>query len=222
MPEYFRMLGTGVLLGIGVAAPLGPTSATAIRRGLIFGGWAAFWVGMGAALTDFFFIFLTYIGIVPLIERIPAIEPVLYLAGAFVLGRMAIGAIREGIEGSLVLPTTATPGIAEQNTWRSALMLGIMVTIVNPATITSWLSVGGAFVANDLATRPFPEAFGGMLAVMVGSAAWFSVLATIVGVARSSIGRLPWLFRAVGIISGTVLLVFAIVFGWKGLSAIFG
>lgn len=222
MPEYFKLLGTGLLLGIGVAAPLGPTSATAIRRGLIFGGWAAFWVGMGAALTDFFYIFLTYLGVAPLIARIPALEPVLYLVGAFVLGRMAFFAIREGISGGIVIPTTATPGIAEQNTWRSALLLGITVTVVNPATITSWLSVGGAYVANDLATRPFPEAFGGMLAVMVGSAAWFSVLAAIVGVARSSIGRFPWLFRAVGIVSGCILLAFAVVFGWKGLAEVFG
>jgi threonine/homoserine/homoserine lactone efflux protein len=209
-----------MLLGIGVAAPLGPTSATAIRRGLVFGAWAAFWVGLGAALTDFFYIFLTYLGVVPLIERIPALEPVLYLVGAFVLGRMAFSAIREGISGGIMLPTMATPGIAEQHTWRAGLVLGIGVTVVNPATITSWLSVGGAFVVNDLATRPFHEALGGMLAVFIGSAAWFSVLATIVGVARSSIGRLPWLFRAVGIASGCILLAFAIVFAWKGVTEI--
>src|SRR4051812_20403798 len=137
MPEYAGLLARGLLLGIGVAAPLGPTSATAIRRGLIFGGLAAFWVGMGAALTDFFYIFLTYAGIAPLIARIPAIEPLLYLVGAFVLGRMAYGAISEGIRGGIELPTSATVGIAEFHTWRKALMLGITVTMVNPATITS-------------------------------------------------------------------------------------
>lgn len=224
MGDYLGLLGQGAILGFGVAAPLGPTGATAIRRGLAFGGWAAFWVGIGAALTDFFYIVLTWLGVVPIITRVPALEPVLYLAGALVLGRMGWGAVREGLAGGMRPPSEVDAATLSSAavTWRAMLLLGITVTVVNPATITSWLSVGGAFVAGDLVERSFPEALGAMLAIFVGSAAWFTILATLVGVMRSSIGRLPWLFRAVGIASGLMLLGFALLFGWRGAAAVLG
>jgi threonine/homoserine/homoserine lactone efflux protein len=223
MPSYLAVLSYGFVLGLSVAAPLGPTSATAIRRGLASGAWSAFWVGMGAALTDFLYITLTWIGIAPIVERVEFLTPVLYLIGAAVLGRMGIGAVREALADGFRPPTTAadTPAGTTSN-WRAMLLLGVSVTMVNPATITSWLSIGGAFVARHLTDLSVAESFGAMLAVMAGSAFWFAVLAAIVGLARASIGRLPWLFRAVGFVSGIALLAFAAVFAWAAIDYLFG
>jgi threonine/homoserine/homoserine lactone efflux protein len=223
MPGYIAVLSYGFVLGLSVAAPLGPTSATAIRRGLASGAWAAFWVGMGAALTDFLYITLTWIGIAPVIDRIEFLIPVLYLVGAVVLGRMGIGAVREALANGFRPPTDAAgPPAGADTSWRAMLLLGISVTMVNPATITSWLSIGGAFVAKHLTDLSVAESLGAMLAVMAGSAFWFSILASIVGLARASIGRLPWLFRAVGFASGVALLAFAAVFAWGAADYLIG
>jgi threonine/homoserine/homoserine lactone efflux protein len=224
MPAYLSLLGKAMLLGFAVAAPLGPTGATAIRQGLASGAWVAFWIGMGAALTDFVYIALTYAGLAPLLLRLPWITPLLYGIGAIVLGRMAIGAIREAITGGTSVAVTAddddAPVSRPRGGWSGALLLGVGVTVVNPATITSWLSIGGAFVASDLVGRSRTEALGAMIAIMAGSAIWFSILAGIVGVARASIGRLPWLFRLVALLSGTVLLAFALLFAWRAVTDI--
>jgi putative LysE/RhtB family amino acid efflux pump len=218
MPDYISLLGRSFLLGLAIAAPVGPTSMTAIRRGLATGAWAAFWVGMGAALTDFLYIAATYVGFTPLLERIPGLKTILYIAGAIVLGRIALGAIRDALAG------TGTPIIGGADTaaparerWTSLLLLGVGITLVNPATITYWLSVGGAFVAANLVERSVPEASGAMLAIWAGSAFWFTILAIIVGVARARIERLPWLFRAVGLASGLILLGFALAFAVRGI-----
>jgi len=222
MPDYISLLGRSFLLGLAIAAPVGPTSMTAIRRGLATGAWAAFWVGMGAALTDFFYIAATYAGFTPLLERVPGLKTILYIAGAIVLGRIAIGAIREALAGTgtpVIGTIESTP--VERDRWTTLLLLGIGITLVNPATITYWLSVGGAFVAANLVERSFAGASGAMLAIWAGSALWFSILAIIVGVARARIERLPWLFRAVGLISGLILLGFAIAFAIRGAERVF-
>jgi len=219
MPEYLSLLGRSFLLGLAIAAPVGPTSMTAIRRGLATGAWAAFWVGMGAALTDFFYIAATYAGFTPLLERIPGLKTVLYIVGAFVLGRIAVGAIRDALsgDGTPVIGVDSSGVVAVRERWTTLLLLGIGITLVNPATVTYWLSVGGAFVAANLVERSLLGAFGAMLAIWAGSALWFSILAGIVGFARSRIEQLPWLFRAVGPVSGLILLAFALAFAVRGL-----
>lgn len=215
MPDYLALLARSFLLGLAIAAPIGPTSMTAIRRGLATGAWAAFWVGMGAALTDFIYIAATYAGFTPLLERVPGLKAILYIAGAIVLARIAYGAIRDALTG-VGTPIVAKHGAGAitRESWMSLLLLGMGVTLVNPATITYWLSVGGAFVAANLVERSFAGAVGAMLAIWAGSALWFTILAIIVGVARARIEQLPWLFRAVGFVSGLILLAFAIGFAY--------
>jgi len=217
VPDYLSLLGRSFLLGLAIAAPIGPTSMTAIRRGLATGAWAAFWVGMGAALTDFLYIAATYAGFTPLLERVPGLKTILYIAGAFVLARIAWGAIRDAMSGvgmPVVILTDSSIVVRER--WTTLLLLGVGITLINPATITYWLSVGGAFVAANLVERSLAGAFGAMLAIWVGSALWFTILAVIVGVTRARIEQLPWLFRAVGIVSGLILLAFAIAFAIRG------
>jgi putative LysE/RhtB family amino acid efflux pump len=218
MPEYVALLGRSFLLGLAIAAPIGPTSMTAIRRGLATGAWAAFWVGMGAALTDFFYIVATYAGFTPLFDRVPGLKTVLYLAGAIVLARIAYGAIRDALSGAGA-PVIASDGVTSimREPWTALLALGVGVTLINPATITYWVSVGGAFVASSLSERSVAGAAGMMLAVWAGSAFWFTILAGIVGVARARIEQLPWLFRSVGCVSGAILLAFAIAFAVRGI-----
>lgn len=203
-------------LGFAVAAPIGPTGITAIRQGLASGPWTAFWIGMGAALTDLVYILLTYAGVTPLIRYLPWLPVALYAAGAFVLGRMGVLAIRDALRAPGVGARTdgaTTP--AAPSGWRGPLWLGIAITVVNPSTITAWLSIGGAFIAANLRGLPLLQSLAIMAGVMVGSAAWFSILAAIVGLARASLARLPWLFRAVEAGSGGVLITFAVVFAWK-------
>jgi threonine/homoserine/homoserine lactone efflux protein len=162
MPDYLGLLARSFLLGLAIAAPVGPTSMTAIRRGLATGAWAAFWIGMGAALTDFAYIAATYLGFTPVLSRVPGLKTILYAAGAVVLGRIAYGAIRDALAGRGV-PIVSSAG---------------------------------------------------------GEVPMFTILAVIVGVARARIEQLPWLFRTVGLLSGLILLGFAVSFAIRGIDRI--
>ena len=228
MEPYPALMLSAVALGFAVAAPLGPTGTTAVRQGLVAGAGTAFWIGMGAALPDLAYITATYLGVTPLLLRLPWLTPLLYAVGALMLGRMGGGALRDAWRGTSV-PPAAVPARAPAAGralagpgWWSPLLLGISITLVNPATITSWLALGGAFVAAHLVGLPPLPTAGVLLGILLGSAGWFTILAGIVAVARAYLDRLPWLFRAVTAGSGLILLGFALSFAWQDLRLLLG
>jgi threonine/homoserine/homoserine lactone efflux protein len=227
MEPYPTLMLSAVALGFAVAAPLGPTGTTAVRQGLAAGAATAFGIGMGAALTDLAYITATYLGVTPLLLRLPWLTPVLYAVGALMLGRMGWGALRDAWRGTSVPSAALVAAPAGGRTlagagWWSPLLLGITITIVNPATITSWLALGGAFVAAHLVGLPPLPAAGALLGILIGSAGWFTILAGIVAVARAYLDRLPWLFRAVTAGSGLILLGFAATFAWQDVQLLLG
>ncbi len=221
MLTVLARFGGAMVLGFAVAAPVGPTGITAIRLGLDRGAATAFWIGMGAAVTDYAYILVTYAGLGPAIAYLTWLPVFLYAIGACVLGRMAIGALRSVHarrrgpgEGAAILPDSATdPELAAG--WRPALALGISITVVNPATITSWLTLGGAFVAVNLHAVAIPIGLAILLGIGAGSAAWFTILAGLVWTARAAASRLPVILDLVGMLSALVLLAFAVSFAYQ-------
>ncbi len=219
--EELGIVFRALVLGFTVAAPLGPTGTTVVRRSLSLGAWSGFGVGFGAALTDFVYFGATLAGLTPLIERVGWLPPVLYIIGVVLLGKLGIEAIRESrrdIHDAMIL-TRGTAPIHDAR-WRDAVMLGIAITVVNPATISSWISLGGAFSAAHMTGQPVAIGIAAMLAVATGSAIWFAILASVSGLGRASASRTPVLVRSVGFGSGVILLAFAAVFLWRAIDAI--
>jgi threonine/homoserine/homoserine lactone efflux protein len=211
MSGLAALMAAGFGLGVSVAAPLGPVSAAAIREGLERGSGGAFLIGLGAATVDFLYLTLVYLGVAPLLLRLPWLMTLFYLAGAFLLGQMAWSALIRAYQGTA--PTVS------QTSHGNAYLFGLGITLFNPSTIVSWLGLGGAFASAYL-TRLSPAATGAvLLSVFAGSAAWFGVLALLVGGARRLAGGRPWVFRAVNLIAGLALSLFAIIFllkaGWS-------
>ena len=175
---------------------------------------------MGAAVTDYLYVLVTYAGLGPAITYLTWLPFVLYVVGGFVLGRMAFGTLHEVVArrrrswgGSDV---TRSDGRRDLDPgWRAALGLGLSITVVNPATITSWLTLGGAFVAVNLHDVAVPVALTILLGIGAGSAAWFTILAGLVWTARAAATRLPAILDVVGMLSGLVLLSFALSFTYQ-------
>ena len=219
LPELTRF-GGAMALGFAVAAPVGPTGITAIRLGLARGAATAFWIGMGAAVTDYAYVLLTYAGLGPAIVYVTWLPTVLYVVGALVLGRMAVAAISDVIArrkqpAGEAVTSPAAGGRDLDPGWRPALVLGLSITVVNPATITSWLTMGGAFVAANLHSVAVPVAIVILLGIGAGSAAWFTILAALVWTARAAASRLPVILDLVGALSALILLSFALSFAFK-------
>ncbi len=219
--EELGIVIRALVLGFTVAAPLGPTGTTVVRRSLSLGAWSGFGVGFGAALTDFAYFGATLAGLTPLVDRIDWLPPVLYLVGVVLLGKLGIEAILESRRDidAVMVPTRGTAPVHDAR-WRDAVALGIAITLVNPATISSWISLGGAFSAAHMADQSVLVAVAAMIAVAAGSTIWFAILAGVSGLGRASASRTPVLVRWVGFASGVILLGFAAVFLWRAIDAI--
>lgn len=236
MDPYATLVLGSVSLGLALAAPIGPIGAAAIRNGLTHGSRATFLLGLGATLSDLVYIVSAYIGITPLLIRIPWVFPLLYVVGAAILARMGWSTIREAIRQAPAALSTepaaisageevrksgeSSPAASTSNWRRSPLLLGFALGTVNPVAIATWMSFGVAFIAANLLRLPTIKALGVIVSISLGSALWFVILAGLIGLARVSLKRLPALLRAIAFLSGVSLLGFALTFVWRGLQII--
>jgi threonine/homoserine/homoserine lactone efflux protein len=188
-----------------VAAPLGPVNVATIQLGLGRGFVPACAFGLGAASVDAVYCLAVYLGVAPLLLAAPWLRVVLYAAGALMLARMGWSALHSRI--ALASDARRRPGDA----WRSYLA-GVSLTAVNPATILSWLAIGGA----ALSAIPSGEGLALVIGIFSGSACWFALLS-----AGASAGRRladERILRGVSVACGLALLGFAAVFTWGALT----
>lgn len=78
-----------ILLGLSLAAPIGPINAAQMDRGIRGGFWNSWVLGLGSLCADFVFIALVYFGTVHFLQ-VPFVKTFLWLFGSFVLLYSAI------------------------------------------------------------------------------------------------------------------------------------
>lgn len=205
-------LASGVLLGLSIAAPLGPVNLALIQRGLSEGFLGAFLLGLGSTSADLLYILLAYAGADPL-SRWAAVRVVLFGAGALVMGWLGYGAIRAAIRSPV--DGTAAPATAACG---SAFVSGFTITIVNPMTIAFWLGILAAnLAARARASMALEVAYIGSLAL--GCLIWTTSVAAALHYGRRVAGGR--VLRGFSILAGVALLGFGLDFAWRALREIF-
>ncbi|HEX5017028.1 MAG TPA: LysE family transporter [Actinomycetes bacterium] len=199
-----RSLIAGLLLGGFVAAQVGPVSLLCIRTATRSGFRPAWAIGAGAATVDACYAALGVLGAAALVQ----IEPVrllLGLAGAAVLAWMGVRTlldawrIRSGGEAAFEVADVA-----------ASYRTGLIATASNPLTIISWAAIfGAAATASLLETAPAAVAL--LAGVLLGSAAWFLVLAAVATKLGRRLGRRMLL--GIDVTVGIGLLGFAGILG---------
>jgi len=178
----------GLIIGIAIAAPVGPIGVLCIRRTLNGGLFSGLASGLGAASADAVYGFIAGFG--------------LTLVSDFLLRRQ--DAIRLTL---LSIPVQAQNGQAPQRGLPGAYLETFLLTLGNPLTILSFTAI---FAGLGLGTRTVaPEAAAVfVLGVFLGSAAWWIFLNALVARTRSrfSTHGMLWVNRG----SGLVILGFGI------------
>ncbi|WP_353367090.1 LysE family transporter [Acidovorax sp. FG27] len=166
-----------MLIGLSIAAPVGPVGVLVIQRSLDHGPRAGLATGLGAAAADAVYGALGAFGVHWLIHALVAVRTPLVLAGTAFLCAMA---------WKIARTPAAAGGAAATGPARGGWQLfasTFVLTLSNPATILSFIAVFGAMAGRSATAAP-----GVMVAgVFAGSAAWWLVLSTATGLLR---GRL--------------------------------
>jgi threonine/homoserine/homoserine lactone efflux protein len=198
-----NLFAQSLLIGLSIAAPVGPIGLLTIQRTLARGPAAGLATGLGAAAADAVYGAIGAFGVTALIAWLTGAKSVLALAGGAFMLWMAWTTWRAPV----------AERAADAGAGRDLLRCfggTFVLTLSNPATILSFIAVFGALAGRLQPSSPWPMIAG----VLIGSALWWLALSTTVGRLRERFD-LRWK-RRVNQLSALLLAAFAL-WQWAGL-----
>lgn len=175
------LISTGIVIGLIVAAPIGPVNLICIRRTLAYGPINGFFSGLGAALGDGIFAIVTAFGLTAISQLIEGFSTPLRLLGGLMLLGFGIHIFRSDV--SLLRDAEgASPRENGNSSLVRTIASTLALTITNPATLFGFtaLFAGLGSLAGGRAT--FLDAALMVLGVITGSTIWWFALTTFVGI----------------------------------------
>ncbi|OWW22731.1 lysine transporter LysE [Noviherbaspirillum denitrificans] len=184
------------LIGLSIAAPVGPIGLLCIQRTLDHGPRVGLATGLGAAVADAMYGAIGAFGVTAVITLLTGARSALALGGALFLLWLAWSAWHGSDPKQAA---AAKGGIRGWHAFGGTFLL----TMSNPATILSFVAVFSS-LAGGMATASPAWMIAG---VFVGSAVWWFVLVGMVGRLRERLqtAHLRWIRRA----SALLLAAFA-------------
>ena len=202
------LISTGIVIGLIVAAPIGPVNLICIRRTLAYGPINGFYAGLGAALGDGIFAIVTAFGLTAVSQWIEGYSTPLTLLGGVMLLGFGVHIFRSDV--SLLRDAEAD---ATRESGGSSLVRTIAstfaLTITNPATLFGFtaLFTGLGSLAGGRAT--FLDAALTVLGVITGSTIWWFMLTTFVGIFHRHIDT--GVMRNINHVFGVVVTGFGVI-----------
>jgi len=188
----------GFLIGLSVAATIGPMAVLCIRRTLAQGRLAGLATGLGVATADGCYGAVAGFGLALISRFLLAQQPWLRLTGGIFLCYL-------GGKTALAAPATR-PAAAGGTTLARAYLSALALALTNPLTILSFAAIFAGLGAE------MGSGYGAtvllVLGVFASSALWWVVLTGVVAALRARVTPrgLRWINRA----SGAVILAFGL------------
>jgi len=189
---------TGIVIGVSIAAPVGPIGVLCIRKTLNEGRMAGFVSGMGAATADACYGWIAALGLTAIGTFLTNKSVWLNVIGAAFLLYLAF---RTAL--SATATASAKPEKAKGGYW-NAYGTTFLLTLTNPMTIVSFAGIIAGFNLGDEAAAPSLFVLG----VFVGSAAWWLLLSLGVGMTKKMLP--PSAMKAINYASAVILAGYGI------------
>ena len=195
-----------ILLGITLAAPIGPVSIEMIKRGLKDGFWAAFNIRIGGAIGNTLCLVLAYFGLAAL-QNYQWVFVTLGLLGSILLLYMGLTTMKKVFK-PIQIDLSSSPELKKP--LRESLFLGLMLALFNPVAVVFWLSI----FANDLdPTQPVHWKHLLLnMQIILGVLLWGASLSLVLEFGRR--GLSTRMIKAVTFGAGLMLLYFGGKYGY--------
>jgi len=191
------LFAKALVIGFSIAAPVGPIGLLCIQRTLAGGRAMGLASGLGAAAADGVYGALAGFGVGAVTRALVAQAFWLGLAGGALLVLLGVAAMRR---------PAAEAARHHAGSRTAAFASTFALTLANPMTILSFIAVFASFGATATATTG--AALEVVAGVFLGSAAWWLLLAGVVGALRARIG--PATLVAINRTAGTVVVLFGL------------
>ena len=166
----------GIMIGVLMAAPLGPVNLICIRRTLAYSKRNGFTVGMGAAFADTFFGAVAAFGLSSVMGMVERVNGWFELVGGIILILVSINL------------WTKHPHLSDvKDTVRDRLkgaMGAFSLTMMNPMTILGFVALFVALGLRDLGQEPV-NAVAIIVGIFLGSSLWWLIITQCAGYMKS-------------------------------------
>ncbi|MGH8287182.1 MAG: LysE family translocator [Steroidobacteraceae bacterium] len=204
----FDVAATGFLLSLSLCLDLGVVNVALIQTALQRGPRPALALGLGSAVGDLIYAFLSVAAITVVLEH-RGVRLALWLGGTSALAWLALRMIRESIHVRSIAASAETNPIGSDARYFAR---GVLLALASPSAILWFAAVGGSVIA---ATAGEARALGPfMIGFALAGMLWAVGLAVIVGRARRAIG--PGAIRAISLVSAALFVYLAAVVFVRG------
>ena len=159
-----------ILLGLTLAAPIGPVNLEIIKRGLKEGFGQAFLTGAGAMCADATYLTLIFFGLTSFLN-IAFMKIFLGIAGSMILIYLVTVSVKDFFSKSVIAENSP------RSLFKNSFVTGYALAIASPMTIVWWTGVFGALLAAQTNTQTNVSAFFSCLSILLGCFLWVFSLA---------------------------------------------
>lgn len=199
-----------IILGLTLAAPIGPVNSVRLDKGIKNGFWHAWVVGVGSMIADAIFMFLVYLGVVHFLDA-PPVQTFLWLFGGFVL-------LYTGIESIVGANKLSLSHDRKRETLIKCFFSGFIMSISSPLSILFWLGIYGSVLAKTAVSYGTSQLLIYSSMIFLGLTIWDLFVASLTSGFRKFLTTNSLIF--ISVISGLSLLGFGMYFGYQGINAL--
>lgn len=196
-----------IILGISLAAPLGPSGIAVIKTGLKHGFVKAFLTGVGVTLADATYLFIVFFGLSYFID-IPIIKILIWSFGSLVLIYLGVQSIKESTQ-------IRSFNKSEVKTSKNPFIVGYAINISNPLAVVWWVGVFGSILGASSAGISRTNSLLNSSTILIGILIWHSSMSLLTHWGKKYINST--MMKYVSVIAGLALAGFGIKFGYNAI-----
>jgi threonine/homoserine/homoserine lactone efflux protein len=201
--EYIISIFQYIILGLSLAAPIGPMNMEVLKRGFTEGFISSWLVGLGGLAGDVIILISIFFGFRDLIQNI-WIQSFMYIVGIAMLSYLGITSITTAFKIKFN-PTGFNRGNS-----RNAFLSGFIISIANPISLIFWFGVYGTSLQVLISTHSLLFAIICSFSIIVGLFLWNLNLVLTVHFSKRVLNEK--VMRGITFIAGITLICFGIKF----------
>ncbi|WP_078414775.1 LysE family transporter [Priestia abyssalis] len=194
-----------MVLGISLAAPVGPINIEMIKRGISHGFWASWLVGLGGMSADILFMAAIFLGMAPFLQQ-PFVRMILYGMGFLMLLYLGIQSIKQSFQSTRLMEH----GSAGQA--GTSFLTGLMIAGANPLNILFWFGIYGSALGSIIKTESMVMSLIYSLFIIAGIMLWNLNIAFTVHFTKHLLT--DRMMKIITFTAGLILVYFSLKFGW--------
>ena len=193
------IIPVGIIIGVLVAAPVGPVNVLCIQRAIERGFWGGIAAGLGAVLGDGLIALFASLGVGAISGAVQYHRTLIQVVGGLALGAFGLKLYltRPPLEGVSPIDDSATS--LKDFAWD--IPQTFFLTITNPGAVLGLFAIFGG-VSTFVEVKSNIDALTMVAAIMGGSLAWWVALSNLIGRVRHRLNfeRLKQINQIAGIL----------------------